>query len=77
MIGGKYMYVNGTSPHKHHVRGDVGMKAYQDGNTKIIIHSNFVLLSEKEKKEWFQTEMQKGNPILKEIEAAVNACYQK
>lgn len=52
------------------------MKEYQVGNTKIVIHSDFVLLSEKEKKEWFETELQKGNPILKEIEAAVNACYQ-
>lgn len=51
------------------------MKEYQVGNTKIVIHSDFVLLSEKEKKEWFDSELQKGNPILKEIEAAVNACY--
>ncbi len=53
------------------------MKEYQDGNTKIVIHSNFVHLSEKDKKEWFEMEMQKGNPILKEIEDAVNACYER
>ncbi|GIN88661.1 hypothetical protein J6TS2_50470 [Heyndrickxia sporothermodurans] len=70
------MYVNGTSPHKHQVRGDVGMKEIQDGNTKIIIHSNFVYLSEEEQTKWFESELKKGNPIVKEIEAAVNACYQ-
>ncbi|KHD85663.1 hypothetical protein NG54_07790 [Heyndrickxia ginsengihumi] len=69
------MYENGTSSHKHQLRGDVGMKELQIGNTKIVIHSDFVNLSDSEKKQWFETEMKKGNRVLKDIEHAVNACY--
>ena len=53
------------------------MKEYFDGPTKIVIHSNFVNKTDEEQKEWFKAELSKGNPVLKEIEAAVNACYQK
>ncbi|WP_200886127.1 hypothetical protein [Heyndrickxia ginsengihumi] len=51
------------------------MKELQIGNTKIVIHSDFVNLSDSEKKQWFETEMKKGNRVLKDIEHAVNACY--
>lgn len=53
------------------------MKEYQIGNTKMVIHSDIVNLSEEERKQWFKSEMKKGNPVLKEIEAAVNACYEQ
>lgn len=53
------------------------MKSYQIGNTKIVIYSDFVNLSKEEQQKWFDTELKKGNPIVKEIVAAVNACYEK
>ncbi len=46
------------------------------GNTVIYTHSPLANFSDQEKKKWFEAEKVKGNPILKEIEAAVNACYQ-
>lgn len=65
-----------SSRHTHPIRGDVPVKEYQDGYTKIIIYSPLVLMTEEEKKQWFIEEQKKGNPILKEIADAVNACYQ-
>jgi hypothetical protein len=70
-----------TSPHKHDVRGNAGMnipsKIHQIGNTTVIIHSPLVAMSKPERKEWFKREWEKGNPVLKEIAAAVEACYEE
>ncbi|WML43113.1 hypothetical protein [Neobacillus sp. PS3-40] len=73
--------INLINPHKHVVRGEAGMeetpkKAFQYGNTTVIIHSPLVLMTVQERKEWFKNEWEKGNPILKEIAAAVEACYR-
>lgn len=53
------------------------MKEFKIGNTVGIIHSPFLDLPKEARKEWFETEMEKGNPILKEIERAVNRCYEE
>lgn len=66
--------------HTHVSRGDAGMdtpsKEYKIGNAKVIVYSPLTIMSSAEKKAWFQSEMEKGNPILKEIEAAVLDCYR-
>lgn len=61
-------------------RGNAGMevpkKEHHIGNTTIIIHSPLVLMTEKERADWYKTEWEKGNPVLKEIAAAVHDCYR-
>lgn len=52
------------------------MKEYHFDNAKVVIYSPIANFSQKEKKQWFESEKEKGNPVLKEIEAAVNACYE-
>jgi hypothetical protein len=73
--------INLISPHKHVVRGEAGMeetpkKAFQYGNTTVIIHSPLVLMTKEERKVWYSNEWEKGNTVLKEIAAAVEACYR-
>lgn len=51
-------------------------KTHQIGNTTVIIHSPLVAMTSKERKEFYKEEWEKGNPVLKEIAAAVNACYR-
>ncbi|MRX56729.1 hypothetical protein GJU41_22560 [Bacillus idriensis] len=51
-------------------------KEFMIGNTTIIVHSPLVVMSSEERKQWFRDEWEKGNPILKEIAAAVHACYE-
>jgi hypothetical protein len=69
-----------TIPHKHVTRGNAVMeetpkKAFQYGNTTVIIHSPLVLMTSEERKKWFKDEWEKGNPILMQIADAVEACY--
>lgn len=72
--------ISKVSPHKHVSRGYADMetpkKEHKIGNTTIIIHSPLVLMSETEREEWFRTEWEKGNPLLKQIASAVEDCYQ-
>lgn len=67
--------------HKHSLRGNDDMeipsKEHIIGNTRIIIHSPLVAMTEDERLEWFEREMENGNPILERIGRAVNACYHK
>lgn len=63
--------------HTHEQRGNAGMKEFKYGNTTVIIHSPLVLMSADERKEWFQKEWEKGNPVLKQIAKAVMDCYVK
>jgi hypothetical protein len=65
------------APHKHEQRGNAGMKEFKYGNTTVIIHSPLVLMSAQERKEWFEKEWEKGNPVLKQIAQAVIDCYRK
>ncbi|MBD8135775.1 hypothetical protein IFR10_09500 [Bacillus sp. CFBP 13597] len=53
------------------------MKKFKLGDATIIIHSPLMDLTEKERKAWFKSEQQAGNPVLKEIAKAVNDCYRK
>ncbi|CAN7414412.1 hypothetical protein LJR015_004053 [Peribacillus frigoritolerans] len=63
--------------HKHPIRGEATMmKEYHFEDSKVVIYSPIANFSDEEKKQWFEAEKTKGNPILKEIEEAVNACYQ-
>lgn len=70
------MVVPSPLQHTHDVRSDEKMKQFQVGNSTIIIHSKLVVMTSEQKKKWFDTEKAKGNPILKEIERAVNDCYR-
>lgn len=51
-------------------------KEHQIGNTKVIVHSPLVNMTSEERAEWFKTEWEKGNQVLKEIAAAVEDCYR-
>ncbi|MCG5026769.1 hypothetical protein MAH48_14225 [Anoxybacillus flavithermus] len=62
------------APHKHEQRGNAGMKEFKYGNTTVIVHSPLVLMSPEERKQWFEQEWQKGNPILRQIAEAVLDC---
>lgn len=68
--------IDSRAPHKHEQRGNAGMKKFKYGNTTVIIHSPLVLMSPNERKEWFEKEWEKGNPILKQIAQAVIDCYR-
>jgi hypothetical protein len=69
-----------VSPHTHVTRGNAGMetpkKEHKIGNTTIIIHSPLVLMTAEKRKHFFKSEWEKGNPVLKEIAEAVEACYR-
>ncbi|MED3783020.1 MULTISPECIES: hypothetical protein [Geobacillus] len=52
------------------------MKEFKYGNTTVIVHSPLVLMSKEERKQWFEQEWQKGNPILRQIAEAVLDCYR-
>jgi hypothetical protein len=52
------------------------VKEYQVGNPKIIIHSELANMTKEEKKEWFETEEAKANPVLKQIKEAMMNCYR-
>jgi len=67
--------IHPRDPHTHEQRGNAGMKEFKYGNTTVIIHSPLVLMSASERKEWFQKEWEKGNPVLKQIAKAVMDCY--
>jgi hypothetical protein len=45
------------------------------GNTKIVIKSQLATMTSEQRSGWYREEMEKGNPILKRIAKAVNACY--
>ncbi|WP_197431005.1 hypothetical protein [Anoxybacillus sp. P3H1B] len=53
------------------------MKKFKYGNTTVIIHSPLVHMSADERKEWFEKEWEKGNPVLKQIAQAVLDCYSR
>lgn len=51
-------------------------KKHRIGNATIIVHSILAKMTSEERTEWFKTEWEKGNPVLKEIAAAVEDCYR-
>ncbi|MEK5445196.1 MULTISPECIES: hypothetical protein [Bacillaceae] len=56
---------------------EIPKKVHKYGNTTVIIHSPLVLMTPEERKQWFDEEWKKGNPILKQIAEAVEDCYRK
>lgn len=68
--------------HTHAVKGAEAMdprpsKAFQFGNTTVIIHSPLALMSENEQREWYRREWEAGNPVLKQIVQAAVDCLKK
>lgn len=51
-------------------------KTYTFGNTKVIVHSPLAHMTSDERKEFFRTEWEKGNPVLKEIAQAAYDCLR-
>ena len=51
------------------------MNEIKIGNTRIVIKSRLVSMTSEERSEWYRQETEKGNPLLKRIAKAVNACY--
>lgn len=57
------------------MREGIFQSYYRFGYTTVIIHSELGRLTVKEKKEWFEREIEKKNPILMNIQRAVRNCY--
>ncbi|MGQ4668604.1 hypothetical protein ACUIJN_22760 [Metabacillus halosaccharovorans] len=55
---------------------DKPKKEFKYGNTTVVIHSPLVMMTEKERKNWFKDEWEKGNQVLRDIASAVHDCYQ-
>ena len=53
------------------------MREFKSGNTRIIVNSPLMDLTEGERKQWFESEQAKGNAVLEEITKAINDCYRK
>lgn len=49
-------------------------KTYQYGNTKVKIVSPLVNMTPQEQYEWFESEWEKGNPVLRDIVDAAVDC---
>lgn len=49
-------------------------KEFIYGNTKVTIFSPLVHMTKEERREYFQTEWKKGNPILRNIAQAAHDC---
>lgn len=53
------------------------MKEIKIGNTIGIIHSPLMELTKEERQRHFQSELENGNPVLKELERIINESYAK
>lgn len=49
-------------------------KTFTFGNSTVIIHSRLAHMNKKEQKDFFKSEKEKGNPILKEIDRQILDC---
>ncbi|MEH7328093.1 hypothetical protein CN330_24245 [Priestia megaterium] len=50
-------------------------KTYQYGDTKVKIVSPLVNMKPQERYEWFESEWEKGNPVLRDIVDAATDCF--
>ena len=55
---------------------EVPGKEFQQGNTKVIVYLKLAFMTSEERKAWFESEKEKGNPVLKEIAKAIDDCYR-
>lgn len=53
------------------------MKTIKIDHTTIIIHGDFVHLTSEEQQQWYQSEYDNGNPLVLEIQKAVQSCYEE
>lgn len=53
------------------------MKEIMSGNTRLVFYTSFLDLSDEEQAQWFEEELEKGNPVAKNIEAVVNKAYRE
>ncbi|MFD1738344.1 hypothetical protein ACFSCX_17615 [Bacillus salitolerans] len=53
------------------------MKEFQYGNTKVIIHCELAKMTKEQRKEWYEKEWEKGNPVLKAIVEAAVSCQSE
>lgn len=52
---------------------------FKFGNTKVIVHGIFAklaVMTEEEKKNWWQSEYDRGNPMVIRMVEAIDACYE-
>lgn len=52
------------------------MKEYNFGNSIIVIHSKLTEMTLEQQKEWYQSEWENKNPVLKGIVEAAASCQQ-
>jgi hypothetical protein len=45
------------------------------GNSTVIIHSELGRLTENERSQWFKEELERGNPVLLELQRLVRESY--
>ncbi|WP_394136888.1 hypothetical protein [Cytobacillus oceanisediminis] len=57
------------------MREEIFQSIYKFGDATVIIHSELGRLTAQEKKEWFEREIEKKNPILMNIQRAIRNCY--
>ncbi|RAL22563.1 hypothetical protein [Thermoflavimicrobium daqui] len=55
---------------------EVKPKQYQFGNTVVIIHSKLAHMTKEEQRNWFKSEWEKGNPVLRNISRAIFQSFQ-
>lgn len=51
-------------------------KEFIFGNAKVIVNSPLADMTKEERKEFFRTEWDKGNPVLREIAQAAHDCLR-
>ena len=49
-------------------------KEFIFGNAKVIVYSPLAHMTKEERKEFFRSEWEKGNPVLKDIAQAAHDC---
>jgi len=55
---------------------EIRSKTYYYGKTEALIVSPLVDMTSEEKKAWFESEWEKGNPVLKDIVDAASDCLR-
>lgn len=52
------------------------MKTIYHGETRIVIHSPLMAMTEAEQQKWFEDEWQKGNIIIRQVVEAAWRCME-
>ncbi|MBY0144274.1 hypothetical protein [Neobacillus niacini] len=59
------------------LRKEVFRQVMKIGNTTLFIHSELCRLTQDERRQYFQEELERGNPVLLELQRLVRESYIK